>query len=73
MFQLSIPNLKSKAKDPDNWLPMQPARKVRVPLWRRVISLALLVCLNVVAGVAVAAVIGGTALLALVLVERAVG
>ena len=73
MFQLTMPNLKPASKDPANWKPMRPARKVRVPIWRRIISLALLAATNVVVGIAIAAIIGGTALLALVMVERAVG
>ncbi len=46
---------------------------MRTPLWRRITSLISLGSLVVIVGVALAAVVGATALMMFVLLEQAVG
>ncbi len=46
--------------------------RIRIPLWRRITALFSLGFVSVLAGVAIAGVIGGTALLLLFLLERAI-
>ncbi len=48
-------------------------RRGRTPLWRRITSLVSLGSLVVIVGVAIAAVVGATALMMFVVLEQAVG
>ncbi len=48
-------------------------RRSRTPLWRRITSVVSLGSLIVIVGVAIAAVVGATALMMFVLLEQAVG
>ena len=50
----------------------RPRPRIRIPLWRRITAFFSLAFFTVVGGVAMAAVVGGTALLLLFLLERAI-
>jgi len=50
----------------------RPPTRIRIPLWRRITALFSLAFVSVLGGVAMAGVIGGTALLLLFLLERAI-
>ncbi len=46
--------------------------RIRIPLWRRITALFSLAFLSVIGGVVIAGILGGTALLLLFLLERAI-
>lgn len=46
--------------------------RIRIPLWRRITALFSLAFVSVLGGVAIAGLLGGTALLLLFLLERAI-
>ncbi len=56
-----------------NDMPEVKIRRSRTPLWRRITSVVSLGSLVVIVGVAIAAVVGATALMMFVLLEQAVG
>lgn len=49
-----------------------PRARIRIPLWRRITAVFSLAFMSVLGGVVMAAVLGGTALLLLFLLERAI-
>lgn len=53
--------------------PYRPARKVRTPLWRRIVALGALGGITGAVGVALAIAVIGMAVLTLMLLERAIG
>lgn len=53
--------------------PLVPARKVRTPIWQRIVSLSILGGITGVIAVALAVSLIGLAVLTLMLLERAIG
>jgi hypothetical protein len=51
---------------------MTPRARIRIPLWRRITAIFSLAFMSVLGGVVMAGVLGGTALLLLFLLERAI-